>query len=88
MSEALVARLFGPPTKLPDETTTTFAVRLVQRDAASRALASPSLDVERLTRAIMRANIFGPEGIPPTRWDLYAGTVAKAIAKAYAEERP
>ncbi len=50
-----------------------------------RQAAPRELDVGRLAGAITVAGITDPQdGIPAYRWDLYAGTVAKALAAEYA----
>lgn len=45
------------------------------------------LDIKRLAVAVMRASLNGwggEDGVPVERWDLYAGTVAKVLAREYA----
>jgi hypothetical protein len=70
----------------PDEgliVTREQALTLMQGARMGRA--PVGLDVERLARAIMLADITNPhEGIDSTRWHLYAGSVAKALAAEYA----
>ena len=41
------------------------------------------LDERRLAVAIVQAGLFEEGEIPPYRWDLYAGTIAKRIAAEY-----